>query len=433
MSGLLVAAPSSGAGKTTVTLALIAALVRRGFKVASAKAGPDYIDPAFHRAAGASSSVNLDPWAMRPGLIEYLAGETAGNADLFVVEAMMGLFDGAADGIGSAADLAQMLDLRVLLVVDCAKQSHSVAALVSGFAGFRAALPLAGVVLNRVGSDKHETLLREALAPLGIPVLAALRRSADLTLPERHLGLVQAQEHRAMEAFVDRAADWAEEGADMDTVAEFARRPPWHAPVSVVALPPLGQHIAIARDEAFAFAYPHLLAGWRRQGAALSTFSPLADEAPDESADAVYLPGGYPELHGGRLAAASRFRVGMARAARSGAAIYGECGGYMSLGEGLIDADGGHHAMLGLLPLETSFADRKLHLGYRRVRPLGDGLFPPAMTAHEFHYATILKEGAAERLFNAEDARGQSLSAQGLRRGRVFGSFVHLIDRADDR
>ncbi|MCK5934765.1 MAG: cobyrinate a,c-diamide synthase [Fulvimarina manganoxydans] len=433
MTGLLVAAPSSGAGKTTVTLALIAALVRRGFKVASAKAGPDYIDPAFHRAAGARSSVNLDPWAMRSDFIESLAGEAALDADLFVVEAMMGVFDGAADGTGSAADLAQMLELRVVLVVDCAKQSHSVAALVSGFAGFRPGLSLAGLILNRVGSDRHETLLREALRPLGIPVLAALRRSADLALPERHLGLVQAQEHQSLGAFVDRAANWMEEDADMAAIAELARRRETRTAKPVATLPPLGQHVAIASDGAFAFAYPHLLEGWRQQGAQLSTFSPLENEAPDESADAVYLPGGYPELHGGRLAAASDFRAGMMRAADRGATIYGECGGYMTLAEGLIDAGGERHAMLGLLPLETSFAERKLHLGYRRIRPVADGLFPGAMTAHEFHYATIVKEGAAERLFVAEDARGEPMGPQGLRRGRVFGSFMHLIDRADDR
>ncbi|WP_370192400.1 MULTISPECIES: cobyrinate a,c-diamide synthase [Aurantimonas] len=428
MSGLMIAAPHSGAGKTSVTLGLLRALRRRGIAVGSAKAGPDYIDPAFHAAASGAPCVNLDPWAMRPALLEGLAAEARATGGL-VVEAMMGLFDGAADGSGSAADLAAGLGLKIMLVVDCARQSHSVAALVRGFASHREDTRIAGLILNRVGSPRHAALLTEALTPLGIPVLGVLPRRGDLALPERHLGLVQAGEHADLDAFLDRAADWIETGCDVPALAALAgggdperNHPP--AP----PLAPLGHHIAIARDAAFAFAYPHLMDGWRRAGAELSFFSPLADEAPDDRADAIYLPGGYPELHAGQIAGASRFKAAMLAAAARGVAIYGECGGYMVLGEALTDAEGDTHPMLGLLPLRTSFCERRLHLGYRRLTPCGPGPWAGALRAHEFHYTAIVSERPGDPLFTAEDARGAALGDYGLRRGSVFGSFLHLID-----
>lgn len=423
-AGFLLAAPQSGSGKTLATLALLRLLTREGVALRSAKAGPDYIDPAFHAAATGQPSVNLDPFAMRLGLLQALA---FADTRPLVVEAMMGLYDGAADGSGSAADLAEMLGLPVVLLVDCAKQSHSVAALVRGFRDHRPTLSFAGLMLNRVGSSRHETLLRDALEPLGLPILAVLPADPALSLPERHLGLVQAGERADLAGFLDRAADWMASGLQpgaLDGLLGENQREP--APAKPLA--PLGAHIAVARDTAFAFSYPHLLDGWRRAGAALSFFSPLADEGPADEADAVFLPGGYPELHAGRLAAASRFRKGMKAAAGRGALIYGECGGYMALGEGLVDADGIRHAMLGLLPVETSFAQRKRHLGYRRLRPLPGAPWAHALTGHEFHYATIVSEGAAERLFEARDAAGTDLGAMGLRRGRVMGSFAHVID-----
>jgi len=191
---------------------------------------------------------------------------------------------------------------------------------------------------------------------------------------------------------------------------------------------PLGQRIAIARDVAFAFAYPHLLQDWHDAGAEISFFSPLADEAPASDADAVYLPGGYPELYAGRLAAAARFRTGMHAAAERGALIYGECGGYMVLGESLVDTEGEDHPMLGLLPLITSFRHRMLHLGYRLLRPIGDLPWTTPLTAHEFHFARVVSEGDAGPLFEAEGADGTALGPIGLRRGRVMGSFAHVID-----
>lgn len=427
-SGLVIAAPASGSGKTTLTLALLAAFRKAGTKVASAKTGPDYIDPAFHAAASGTDCVNLDPFAMRGDLVETLAARQAQDADLLLVEGVMGLFDGAADGSGSTADLAARLGLPVVLVVDAGKQSQSAAALVRGFRDHRADVTIAGVILNRVGSPRHEEMLRAALAGIAMPTLGAVPRDAGLDLPERHLGLVQAGEHGDLAAFLGHAAARITESCDLAAIRALARPLAPGGSAASATLSPPGQRVAIARDTAFAFAYPHLLAGWQAQGAELSFFSPLADEAPDAESDAVYLPGGYPELHAERIAAAGRFRQGMQAAAARGALIYGECGGYMVLGEHLTDAEGTRHAMLGLLPLETSFATRKRHLGYRRLKALPGAPWQGELTGHEFHYATIVREGQAERLFQAEDALGAPVGEVGLRAGRVSGSFVHLID-----
>lgn len=428
MSGLLIAAPASGSGKTTVTLGLLRAFRKAGLEVAPGKAGPDYIDPAFHAAASGETCFNFDPWGMRDDLLSNMATVHGGGRH-FVVEAMMGLFDGASDGSGAPADLAAALDLSVVLVVDCARMSHSVAALASGYRDFRSDIRVAGVILNRVGSARHEAMLRFALDAAGIAVFGALPSDKALVLPERHLGLVQAGEHKALEEFIGHAARQVEAHCDIGALARLAlREASGETSANFAPLPPLGQRIAVARDDAFAFSYPHMLQGWRGQGAELSFFSPLADEPPVADADAVFLPGGYPELHAGRIASSERFFKGVSHAARRGALIYGECGGYMVLGETLIDAGGVAHAMLGLLPLTTSFAERKRHLGLRVVRPLDGAIFTRPMRAHEFHYSTAVQEGKAERLFHAADALGSDLGGVGMRRGHVAGSYLHLID-----
>ncbi|WP_411036665.1 cobyrinate a,c-diamide synthase [Shinella sp. BYT-45] len=433
MSGLLIAAPASGSGKTTVTLGLARALADAGVRLVPGKAGPDYIDPAFHAAASRKACLNYDPWAMRPQLIRANAAIEAGEGDFLLIEAMMGLFDGAADGTGAPADLAAMLGLPVVLVVDCSRMSQSVAALMRGYRDFRSDIRVAGAILNKVGSARHEAMLRGALEAGGIEIFGVLRSDPALSLPERHLGLVQAGEHGALQAFIAHAAEVVAGRCDLERlVAVAAGRPAGQPAPPVLRLPPLGQRIAIARDQAFAFTYEHLLLGWRAAGAGLSFFSPLADEAPAEDADAVYMPGGYPELHAARLANAGRFRMGMEAAARRGARIYGECGGYMTLGEALVAADGSRYGMLGLLPLVTSFAERRRHLGYRRVVPLAGSGFAAPMTAHEFHYSTVVEEGEADRLFAVTDAMGEDLGEAGLCRGNVSGSYMHLIDLAPE-
>ncbi|MGV2099520.1 cobyrinate a,c-diamide synthase [Rhizobium sp. 21-4511-3d] len=429
MSGLLIAAPSSGSGKTTITLGLLRALRNRGVAVAPGKAGPDYIDPAFHAAASGAPCLNFDPWAMRRELISANAAIHRQGDRILVIEAMMGLFDGAADGKGTAADLAAMLGLSVVLVVDASRMSQSVAPLVSGFASFRADVRIAGVILNKVGSERHEMMLRTALDAIRMPVVAVIRSDKTLALPERHLGLVQAGEHASLEAFIDHAAQAVSDECNFEFLLRIARQGLNIASTANIRrLPPLGKKIAVARDIAFAFCYEHMLLGWRRRGAEISFFSPLADEAPAVDADAIYLPGGYPELHAGEIASAANFRRGMLDAAKSGTRIYGECGGYMTLGEGLVDAEGVRHEMLGLLPLVTSYEKRSRHLGYRRVRPVDSAFFEASMTGHEFHYSTVVSEGDADRLFSVTDALGTDLGQAGLRRGQVAGSYMHMID-----
>ncbi|WP_193176796.1 cobyrinate a,c-diamide synthase [Oricola nitratireducens] len=432
MMGFLVAAPHSGSGKTTVTLGLLRALRDRGVALAPAKAGPDYIDQAFHTEAAGETCINLDPWAMRPDLLRILATRHAAGDRLLAVEGMMGLYDSAANGEGSPADLAALLGLPVVFVVDCARMAHSIAALVAGFNDFRSDVLIAGVILNRIGSARHEQMLRDALDPSGIPVLGAVRHDPSLALPSRHLGLVQAREHENLDRFITDAAFAMTVSLDLDRIAALTTMTgDGEVTAGVPRLPPLGQRIAVARDAAFAFSYPHVLRGWQRQGAEISFFSPLADEAPAEDVDAVYLPGGYPELHAGKIAAAEGFLSGLRAAAGAGKPVYGECGGYMVLGEGLIDADGARHAMAGLLPVVTSYAKRKRHLGYRRLAPLAASPWALPLTAHEFHYSTLISEGEGERLFSAADARGADLGPMGLRRGSVAGSYMHVIDRAD--
>lgn len=435
--GLIIAAPASGSGKTLVTLAILRALTRAGVRVASCKVGPDYIDPAFHNAATGCPCFNLDLWAMRPATVVHLLQRLSEKADLIVCEGAMGLFDGAADGTGSTADVAAVTGWPVVLVIDARRQGASAAALLRGFATHRKDVTVSGVIFNQVGSEAHAEVLRRAAAPLGIPVAGCLPRSPDMVLAERHLGLVQASEIADLEPYLDRAAEFARTLLDLDlvqrlahaTVIQTGRRVDVDPPIR-----PLGQRIAVASDEAFSFAYPLLLQGWKDAGAELSLFSPLADECPRADCDAIYLPGGYPELYAGRLAANRKFIDRLLAAARDGATVYGECGGYMVLGETLADAAGTSHMMAGLLPLATSFADKRLHLGYRSANLLSNGALGRAGTrfrGHEFHYATVHKEGPEEPLFECTDARGRELRKAGGRRGTVFGSFVHLIDRAD--
>ncbi len=438
--GLILAAPSSGSGKTLLTLGLLRLLRERGVRVAAAKAGPDYIDPTFHEAASGRACLNLDAWAMREATLCALVDTLETQADIVLCEGVMGLFDGTGpDGeAGSTAALARMTGWPVVLVVDTRRQGASAAALVAGFAQHDPALPLAGVVFNRVAGERHRATLEAALARHlpGLPCLGVVLQDPLLTLPERHLGLVPAGEQQC-EAAIVRAAEAVATGLDVEPLLALARptannQPP---PAPGPQLPPLGRHIAVARDDAFVFAYSSVLRGWREAGAELSFFSPLADEAPDQTADAIYLPGGYPELHAGRLATAERFLDGLGRAARDGKAIYGECGGYMVLGETLTAADGRAYRMTGLLPLATSFAERRLHLGYRDAKLLTAGALGTAGTryrGHEFHYATTVSAGDAAPLFAATDSCGVDVDPSGLCRGMVGGSFIHLIDRAAD-
>jgi len=436
--GLVIAAPASGSGKTVVTLSLLRAFKNTGVKTGSFKIGPDYIDPAYHAAATGQLCRNLDFWAMQEDTLlrQRMAGLE--DKDLIIIEGVMGLFDGATTGeaknSGSTADAAQWLDWPVVLVVDAKSQGASAAALVEGFANHRDDIEIAGVIFNHIGGESHERILREALAPTGIPCLGCIPRHEALILPSRHLGLVQAKEMPELDQWLDTAAAVVVEHVDLKALNDIA------APSKVILtlketppIPPLGRNTAIARDDAFAFCYDHVVEGWWAAGTEISFFSPLAGEAPDFTADSIYLPGGYPELHAERLADNENFVSAMKMAAAKDAVIYGECGGFMVLGESLTDRDGKSHDMLGLLPVETSFAAPKLHLGYRQLTLSNDG--PLGSTGaqfkgHEFHYCEMTAMTGGDALFNAQDARGNTLPPLGCRVGSVLGSFAHIIDGA---
>ena len=424
--GLIVGAPRSGSGKTTVTLAILAALRRRGVTVRAAKSGPDYIDPAFHAAATGLPCMNLDSWAMPPDLIATLLG---GDGAL-VIESAMGLFDGAGHTpgrTGAAADISARFGLPVVLVLDVSGQSQTAAAVARGLWTHDPAVRVAGVIANRVGSERHRAGIAGALSKLPLPLLGAVPRDPAVALPERHLGLVQASEHDALPALFERLGDLAERHIDLDAVLAIA------APVSAGGtarpLPPPGQRVALARDAAFSFVYAHILDGWRRQGAEIVPFSPLADQPPPDDCDACWLPGGYPELYAGRLAAAARFRAGVTRFAAT-RPVHGECGGHMVLGATLEDAAGVTHEMLDLLSHSTSYARRKMHLGYREATLDADGVLGSAgsrLRGHEFHYASTVDPGTDHPLAALADANGVDLGHAGGRRGHVSGSFFHAI------
>jgi cobyrinic acid a,c-diamide synthase len=431
---LIIGAPRSGSGKTSVTIGLLRAFARRGLRVRGVKSGPDYIDPGFHQAASGLAGLNLDSWAMEPDLLAHLLAEASEDTDLLLIESAMGLFDGIAGGegrTGAAADLSRLLGIPVLLVLDVSGQSQTAAAVAVGFQHYDPAVKMAGVVLNRAGSERHVRLSKAAIEDKGLAVVGAVMRDSTLSLPERHLGLVQASEHPAIQPHIDRLADVVEQSLDLDAILALAVDIAPPSGSTSAHLPPPGQRIAIASDAAFTFLYPHLGRHWRSVGAELLPFSPLANEGPSADADACWLPGGYPELHAGILSSAFGFREGLARFAES-RPVHGECGGYMVLGAHLEDAEGNTHAMTGLLSHSTSFAKRKMNLGYRQARLLHDGPLGSAgevIRGHEFHYASVTDKGTDEAFAEIADGTGTPIGLSGGRRGFVTGTFFHAIAR----
>jgi cobyrinic acid a,c-diamide synthase len=431
---LIIGAPRSGSGKTSVTIGLLRAFARRGVKVRGIKTGPDYIDPGFHEAATHRPGLNLDSWAMAPDLLRHLARGQAEDAELLLIESAMGLFDGIVseeNRSGAASDLARLFRLPVLLVLDVSGQSQTAGVIAYGFAHYDPTVKIAACVLNRAGSERHKKLCGDAIQAAGIPVVGTVLRDPSLVLPERHLGLVQASEHPEMDAHIERLADAMEASLDLDAI--YAAAKPFNIPSGSAekSLRPPGQRIALAQDAAFTFLYPHLMREWRSAGAEVVPFSPLADEAPAAGCDVCWLPGGYPELHAGRLAAAENFKASLTRFAET-KPVHGECGGYMVLGETLEDADGETHAMTGLLSHRTSFAKRRMNLGYRQAEiaensPLGGK--GDTVRGHEFHYASVVSPGTDQPFATIADGGGKPIGPTGGRRGLVSGAFFHAIAR----
>lgn len=458
--GFILAAPHSGSGKTTVTLALLRLLARQNIPVSAFKTGPDYIDPGYHSQAlmtephpASRPCYNLDSWAMPQDLIGNIIHQHPESAgQLHIAEGVMGLFDGSAIvtprteyrqatadshpiAPGSTAELSLTTGWPIILVISARHQAQSLAALIHGFITFHPAIQIAGILINHLASARHKLLIEQSLAHLEIPVLGYLPYWDEIALPDRHLGLLPAGEITALSDHMDRAADWLAQYCQIDSLLSLAKATDLSPPdQDIAAAPPLGQHIAIARDAAFCFSYPHWLHQWHQQGRHISYFSPLADEAPHPQADAIFLPGGYPELHAETLAVGHHWQAGLHQAAAQGAWIYGECGGYMVLGHSLECAKGQDWPMLNMLPVRTSFRQRQRHLGYRLIH-LADQQTPLAALGscwrgHEFHYATILPDTDQqnESVFaHILHASQEGQSAQGHQSGRILGSFMHLI------
>ncbi len=427
---LCVAGLASSVGKTTVTLALAAAFRRRGLRVRCAKVGPDFIDPGFHEAVTGTPSRTLDGW-MLPSSALWAAFARAGwGADLVLVEGAMGLFDGleGKSEAASTAEVAKRLGLPVILVVDVGAQARSAAAVVLGAEQFDPALDLAGVVWNRVGGERHQAWLQDALTGrCRARVLGAIPWEAGLRLPERHLGLVTAREGRMPPGFLDTLADLAAARLDLAACLALARSDVEAEPPPAPAPPRV--RLALALDDAFQFYYPETLEALRAAGAALVAWSPLRDSALPP-ADGLYLGGGYPEVHAGTLAANRAARAAVRAFAEAGRPVYAECGGLMYLAESLEDPEGGHHPMVGLLPVRVRMRPPRLTLGYREVRLRADGLWGPAGTrlrGHEFHrsYLAAPPQGVAAT-YEVADPTGGPVWAEGYRLGNVLASYIHL-------
>ncbi len=433
---LVVAGTHSGVGKTTVALGLMGALTRRGLSVQPFKAGPDFIDPTHHQAVTGRTSRNLDTWLMGQEVVQELFHRAAAGADLAIIEGVMGLFDGASglDERGSAAHLAKILQAPVLLVMDARAMARSAAAVALGFQKLDPALQLAGVVLNRVSTAKHEDYLREAIGGLtGLPVLGTLRETDRVAIPSRHLGLYAGGESPKIKRAHEQIVALAEQALDLEAIVRIARSAP--------ALPPSqprcfdgpatasgGPVVAYAWDEAFYFYYQDNLDLLTHLGCRLVPFSPLRDAAPPP-ADLLYLGGGYPELHAKGLAENTAMRAAIRRFADSGGHIYGECGGLMYLCESLVRSDGAVLPMCGVLPAQTVMTKRRLSLGYTLVRVERACVLGASGTVtrgHEFHYSTLKLHKDVPAALTIARERGGTEKPDGYLVGNTLASYTHI-------
>jgi cobyrinic acid a,c-diamide synthase len=430
---LVIAGTHSGVGKTTVTLAILAALKARGRRVQAFKTGPDFIDPGHHSAVTGRPSRNLDGWMLGKAVNRDLFTRAAANADISIIEGMMGLFDGSSpvNEIGSTAELAKQLDAPVLLIIDGSAMARSAAAMVSGYAKFDPALRVAGVLFNRISSEGHYMLLKEAVEQeTGVMVVGYLRPDQAVTISDRHLGLVTAMEQGSRELY-GVLAKAAVETVDLDRVeglAQSCRELPAVSPQPAMSKQVRTVRIAVAQDLAFCFYYPDNLERLEAEGAELVKFSPMNDQVlPD--VDMLYLGGGYPELHGERLAGNVTMRTAIRKFAEQGGTIYAECGGMMYLTQAIRDFAGALHEMVGLFPVEAVMRKPGLTLGYRTVELSHDCILGASgITArgHEFHYSTLVPKGTLDYACILRDAQGELKGSDGLVIGNTLALYTHL-------
>ncbi len=430
---LVVAGTHSGVGKTTVTVAIMAALKGRGRQVQPFKVGPDFIDPGHHNAATGRLSRNLDGWMLGEAVNREIFTRASADADLSIIEGMMGLFDGSSpvSEIGSTAELAKQLDAPVLLVIDGSAMARSAAAMLSGYATFDPALRVAGVLFNRVSSEGHYQLLKEAVEQeTDVMVVGYLRPDQAIAFSDRHLGLVTAMEQGTGE-FYDVLAKAAAETVDLDRVEALAcscGELPVAAPQSVVRNHGHMVRIGVAQDRAFCFYYPDNLELLEAEGAKLVKFSPLNDQVlPD--VDMLYLGGGYPELHGERLAGNVAMRMAIRKFSERGGTIYAECGGMMYLTQAIRDLEGKSYEMVGLFEAEAVMSKARMTLGYRELQisqPCVLGDVGTTARGHEFHYSVVEPKGQLQYACALRDAQGKSKGQDGLVAGNTVGLYSHL-------
>jgi cobyrinic acid a,c-diamide synthase len=421
LSAIVVAGTHSGVGKTSVTLGLIGALRSRGLTVQPFKVGPDFIDPLHHQHASRRPPRNLDGWMLTPEVnLQRFARATA-DADVAVIEGVMGLFDGSEgkSDRGSTAEMAKLLGLPVLLVIDASAMARSAAALIHGFATFDPELRVAGVILNNVGGQIHADMIRDAVAG-AVPIVGALPHANDLVMPERHLGLHLP--HEARHDYVGQLAALLEEHVDLDQLLQASLIERLPAPPQPATTGPTVR-VGVARDEAFCFYYADNLELLEQAGAELVEFSPTNDPLPDDL-HGLYIGGGYPELHAAELAANTGTREAIRAFAAAGGPIYAECGGLMYLAQNL-ELEDATYPLCGVLPFDTKMP-APLTLAYVEINTSG-GLFGPGRTArgHLYHHSQITGEPKTARCHQLQTSRGDQ-TEEGYHLGNVLASYAHL-------
>ena len=428
--GLIISAPNSGSGKTIFTLALLRVLNDSGIKVQPFKNGPDYIDPMFHKIAANRNSYNLDTWGMDANQLNQIISISKG-ADLIVSEGSMGLFDGVLikgrTGNGATSDLSEKFGWPIILVINVSGQAQSAAASALGFMKYNKNLNFAGVILNFVSSKRHENLISDGMRKVGINILGSIPRQKELVLPERHLGLVQANEIHDIETKIQNYSHLIKDNIDLQKIVECAGFKNFRKLKPKDNNPP-AQRIAIAKDKAFSFIYPHLIDNWKKAGAEITSFSPLNNEMPDKNSELIWLPGGYPELYAKELSNADKTIKSIHNYSKT-KKIHGECGGYMVLGKYLIDKDGEKFKMFDLLGLVTSFKKRKLNLGYRMAKLRKENIHHSKnkiIYGHEFHYTSIIDQ-PDQPLYEVYDATQNIVKETGSIKENVSGTFFHYI------
>lgn len=431
---LVIAGTHSGVGKTTVTLAIMAALRMRGRLVQPFKVGPDFIDPGHHRAATGRPSRNLDGWMLGADLNRQIFAHGAADADISIIEGVMGLFDGSSPvhEIGSTAELAKQLDASVLLIIDGSAMARSAAAMVSGYARFDPKLRVQGVLFNRVSGAGHYRLLKEAVeAETDVAVVGYLKPDPAIEIADRHLGLVTAMERETDELYT-LLGKAATETIDLDRIEALAgscREWPVVSPLSAAKNHASKVRIGIAQDQAFCFYYPENLELLEAEGAELIPFSPLRDQSLPDNVTMLYLGGGYPELHGAALAGNVSMKTAIRTFAASGGAIYAECGGMMYLTQGIRTFEGMLYEMVGLFPAEATMQSKRMTLGYRAIeltQPCMLGSIGLAARGHEFHYSEVIPDGPLAYACALTDAQGESKGRDGMVEGNVLGLYTHL-------